>query len=54
MVNLLEDAADDLERQIFFKEFSERYAQLREDPDVWAEFEEKRCSGSAVVRDSSK
>lgn len=54
MVTLLEDAADALERQIFFKEFSERYAQLREDPDAWAEIEQERHSESAVVRDSSK
>ena len=54
MVTLLEDAADALERQIFFKQFSQRYTQLREDPDAWAEIEQERRSESPVVRDSSK
>ncbi len=53
MVTLLEDAADALEKQIFFEEFSQRYAQLREDPDAWAEIENERRSESAVVHDSS-
>lgn len=53
MVTLLEDAADALEKQIFFEEFSQRYAQLREDPDAWAEIENERRSESAAVHDSS-
>ncbi len=54
MISLLEDAADALERQVFFAQFSERYAQLRQDPDAWAEIEEERRSESAAMRDSSK
>jgi len=54
MTSLLEDAANALEKQLFFTEFSERYAQLREDPDAWAEIEQERRSESAAMRDSSK
>ncbi|MCL5077262.1 MAG: antitoxin [Actinobacteria bacterium] len=54
MTSLLEDAADVLEKQVFFAEFSERYAQLREDSDAWAEIEQERRSESAAMRDSSK
>lgn len=54
MISLLEDAADALERQVFFIQFSERYAQLREDRDAWAEIEQERRSESSAMRDSSK
>lgn len=54
MISLLEDAADALERQVFFAQFSERYAQLREDRDAWAEIEQERRSESSAMRDSSK
>lgn len=54
MISLLEDAADALERQVFFAQFSERYAQLREDRDAWAEIEQERRSESSAIRDSSK
>ena len=53
MISLLEDAADALERQVFFAQFSERYAQLREDRDAWAEIEQERRSESSAMRDSS-
>ena len=54
MISLLEDAADALERQVFFAQFSERYAQLREDREAWAEIEQERRSESSAMRDSSK
>ncbi|MCL5067207.1 MAG: hypothetical protein M1368_02490 [Thaumarchaeota archaeon] len=54
MISLLEDAADALERQVFFAQFSERYAQLRGDRDAWAEIEQERRSESSAMRDSSK
>ena len=54
MTLLLEDAADVLERQVFFAEFSKRYSQLREDSDAWAEIERERSGESAAMRDSSK
>ena len=54
MISLLEDAADALERQVFFDQFSERYAQLREDRDAWAEIEQERRNESSSMRDSSK
>ena len=53
MISLLEDAADALERQVFFAQFSERYAQLRGDRDAWAEIEQERRSESSAMRDSS-
>ena len=54
MISLLEDAADALERQVFFAQLSERYAQLREDREAWAEIEQERRSESSAMRDSSK
>ena len=53
MTSLLEDAADALERQLFFAEFSKRYSQLREDSDAWGEIEQERRSESTAMRDSS-
>ncbi len=54
MISLLEDAVDALERQVFFAQLSERYAQLREDREAWAEIEQERRSESSAMRDSSK
>ena len=54
MISLLEDAVDALERQVFFAQLSERYAQLREDREACAEIEQERRSESSAMRDSSK
>ena len=35
MTRLLDDAAEALERRLFFDEFNAGYEALRADPDVW-------------------
>jgi len=37
MTQLLDEAADALERRLFFDQLDARYAELRADPDAWAE-----------------
>ncbi|MGO8875261.1 MAG: hypothetical protein ACLQNG_05775 [Acidimicrobiales bacterium] len=53
MTQLLDDAADALERRIFFDQFSSRYAELRNDPVAWAEIEAERSVESIALRDRS-
>ena len=53
MTQLLDEAADALERRLFFDQFSRRYAELREDPVAWAEIEAARSFKSTALRDRS-
>jgi predicted transcriptional regulator len=53
MTRLLDEAADALERRVFFDQFSERYGELRADPTVWGEIEAERAVESGAVRDRS-
>jgi hypothetical protein len=53
MTQLLEEAADALERRVFFDQFSGRYDELRADPTVWGEIEAERAVESGAVRDRS-
>jgi hypothetical protein len=53
MTQLLDEAADALERQVFFDQFSARYDQLRTDPVAWAEVERERALESGALRDTS-
>ena len=53
MTQLLDEAADALERRVFFDQFSARYDQLRADPAAWSEIEAERALESGVVRDRS-
>jgi hypothetical protein len=53
MTELLDDAADALERRLFFNQLSARYAELREDPVVWSEIEIERTHESGSLLDSS-
>lgn len=39
----LYEAAETLERQLFFEEFDARYRELRNDPTAWAEIEAERA-----------
>lgn len=50
---LLDDAADALERRLFFDRFREGYAKLRADADAWAEVEAERSIESGAVADRS-
>ena len=53
MTQLLDDAADALERRLFYEELSRRYAELRNDPVAWADIEAERSTESAALRDRS-
>ena len=47
MTQLIDEAADALERSLFFEELSSRYGQLRHDPDAWAAIEAERKAQGA-------
>ncbi|MGQ0826706.1 MAG: hypothetical protein ACT4OX_17055 [Actinomycetota bacterium] len=53
MTELLDEAADALERRVFFDRLSARYSELRDEPDVWSEIETERTAESRVLRDRS-
>jgi hypothetical protein len=53
MTQLVDEAADALERRVFFDHFSTRYEELRSDPAAWRAIEEERAIESGAVRDSS-
>lgn len=53
MTELLDEAADALERRIFFDRFAARYAELRHDSDAWREIEAERAVESSSLPDQS-
>jgi hypothetical protein len=53
MTELLDEAADALERRIFFDRFVERYAELRHDSDAWREIEAERAAEGSSLSDQS-
>ena len=53
MTQLLDEAADALERRVFFNQFSARYEELRADSNAWAEVEAERAAESSTVADHS-
>lgn len=53
MTQLLDDAADALERRLFFDQFSARYEALRADDAAWGEIEVERAVEGGAVRDLS-
>ncbi len=53
MTQLLDEAADALERRLFFDEFARRYEALRQDPSAWREIEVERAAEDATVVDRS-
>ncbi len=54
MTQLLDEAADALERRVFFDRFAARYAQLRQDADAWGEIESERTKESGALSDRSE
>lgn len=54
MVRLLDEAADALERRLFFDRFTSRYDELRVDSGAWAEIEAERAAEGSALRDSSQ
>ena len=54
MTELLDEAADALERRLFFDQLSTRYAELRGDPQAWVEIEAERVGESPSLGDRSR
>lgn len=54
MTELLDEAADALERRLFFEQFRARYGELRGDPDSWAEIEAERAGESSALADRAQ
>lgn len=54
MTQLLDEAADALERRLFFDQLTQRYDDLRADPDAWAEVEAERSVESEATADRSR
>ena len=53
MTELLDEAADALERRVFFDRLNAGYAELRDKPDAWKEIEAERAAESRVLHDPS-
>ena len=54
MTELLDEAADALERRLFFEQFRARYRELRRDSDAWAEIEAERAEESSALADRAR
>ncbi len=53
MSQLVEEAAEALERRMFFDLFTGRYESLHADADAWHEIETERAIEAGIVRDRS-
>ena len=53
MTQLLDEAADALERRLFFDQMSERFDVLRHDEAAWAEIETERAVEDGAASDRS-
>jgi hypothetical protein len=53
MSQLVDEAADALERRLFFDQLAARYEVLRTDPGAWSEIEAERTVESGTLRDHS-
>jgi len=51
MTELLDEAAEALERRVFFDRFAARYAELHHDANVWKEIEDERAEESSSLSD---
>lgn len=54
MTELLDDAAEALERRLFFDELATRYSELRDDPETWAGIERERAGDASSLDDRSR
>ena len=53
MTQLLSEAADALERRLFFEAFNSGYERLRNDPEEWAAIQEEREAEAGALMDRS-
>lgn len=51
MTDLLEQAIDMLDRKLFMDEVNRRYAELKADPEAWAEIVAERREWDATLLD---
>lgn len=51
MSQLVEEAADALERRVFFDQLSDRYESLRSDAKAWSEIEAERAIEEGALGD---
>lgn len=54
MTVLLDEAADALERRVFFDRFSSRYEELCGDEEAWQSIEAEREAESGALSDRSR
>jgi hypothetical protein len=54
MTQLLDEAAEALERRVFFDQFAARYDELRHDRAAWAEIDRERTIEGAGLGDASR
>jgi hypothetical protein len=54
MTQLVEEAADALDRRLFFARLAERFDGLRGDAEAWAEVEAERAIEHGSIADGSK
>ncbi len=54
MIELLDEAADALERRVFFDQLDARFADLRSDEGAWAEIEAERAIEDRSLGDRSE
>jgi predicted transcriptional regulator len=54
MTELVDQAADALERRLFSERLTARYDELRDDPEAWAEIEAERDSEPPSLADRSR
>ena len=53
MNQLVDEAADSLERRVFFDQLSNRYEALRAEPHTWGEIEAERIVEGGALHDRS-
>lgn len=54
MSQLVDEAADALERRVFFEQLSARYEALRADEPAWSQIEAERAVEGGTLRDRSR
>ena len=53
MTQLVDEAADALERRVFFEQLATRFDELHDRPSMWAEIEAERALEAGSLHDQS-
>jgi len=51
MSSVIEEAVDAYRREIFWRQYEEGIARLRQDPEAWADYESEREAEAGSLRD---